>query len=238
MNDLSEKEQLDELRNWWQENRAWILSGVAIGIIAIVGYRMYTTQQLTAALQASTQFEELVDAVADNRLEAADSLAAGLFADYGGTVYAKQARLAMARLYMDRGRDADAADVLRPLATARGDDPLTRIGRLRLARILLYQGKPQEALDLLDVPGDSAFGARFNELAGDAHVALGNTDDAAAAYEKVLQDDAAAQTVNVQLVRMKLDDLPAAGEAPAPDATDTADTAQLPAEGTEEEPPQ
>ncbi|MBT8085027.1 MAG: tetratricopeptide repeat protein [Woeseia sp.] len=225
MNDLSEKEQIDELRGWWKENRAWVLSGIAIGLVAIIGFRMYKTQQLTSALQASVRFEELVDAVADNKLEQANSIAGTIFSENSETVYASQARLAMARLYMDRGRDADAVEVLRPLATASGNDPVQLVGRLRMARVLLYQGKPQEALDLLDEPADTAFAARFRELIGDAHAELGNVAEAATAYQSVLGDVAAQQTVNVQLVQMKLDDLPDLNAPTRPEATDDAASA-------------
>lgn len=222
MNDLSEKEQLDELRSWWQENRAWVLGGIAIGLVAIFGLRYYQGNQQESALQASARYEALVNEVADDDLEPAIEIANALFAENGDTVYAEQARLAMARLYMDRGRDADAAEVLRPLAQSRGDNPLRLVARLRLARVLLYQDKPQEALDLLEMPGDTAFAARFNEAIGDAHFALGNIAEAAAAYEAVLADTASQQTVNVQFVRMKLADLPDSADASATAATEEA----------------
>lgn len=208
MNDLSEKEQLDELRSWWKENQAWVLGGIAIGLLAIFGLRYYQSQQQEGALQASARYEALVNEVADDQLDPAIEIAATLFAEHGDTVYASQARLAMARMYMDRGRDADAAEVLRPLATSGGDDPLRLVARLRLARVLLYQDKPQEVLDLLKMPEDTAFAARYNEAIGDAHYALGNMTEAAAAYQAVLADSSAQQTVNAQFVRMKLADLP------------------------------
>lgn len=212
MNDLSEKEQLDELRAWWQENRAWVLGGIAIGIAAIVGFRMWGNAQMTMATEASAQYEALVDEVADDNLDPAKEIADNLFANYASTVYADQARLAMARLYMDRGRDADAAEVLRPLAGKRGSEPLIQVARLRLARILLYQDKPEEVLQLLEAPADSAFAARVNEVLGDAHFALGNIDAAADAYNAVLADAEGQQTVDAALVRMKLNDLPQADD--------------------------
>jgi predicted negative regulator of RcsB-dependent stress response len=96
------------------------------------------------------------------------------------------------------------------------------VARLRLARVLLYQDKPQEALDLLKMPDDTAFAARFNEAIGDANYALGNMAEAAAAYEAVLADTASQQTVNVQFVRMKLADLPDPADASTAAATEEA----------------
>ncbi len=185
-----------------------VLGGVGLGIALILGFRMYTTQQASEALAASAQYENLVEAVADGELEPARDIAATLFTDYGDTVYARQARLAMARLYMDRGRDADAAEVLRPLAESGGDDPLELVARLRLARVLLYQDKPAEVIDMLDVPADTAFAARYHEILGDAHYALGNLSQAAAAWSAALADARGQQTIDARLIRMKLDDLP------------------------------
>lgn len=217
MNDLSEKEQLDELRAWWKENRFLIIGGIALGIAIIAGFKLWNAQQLNSSLAASGHYEELLDQVSKQRLEPAREIADKLIQEHSSTIYADQARLAMARLYMDNGRDADAAEILRPLATGSGDKPMQLVARLRLASILLYQDKPQEVLDLLKLPRDSAFAARFNEVIGDAHVALGNIDEAAAAYNAVLADARGAQTVDSGLVQMKLGDLPDTSELAASD---------------------
>ena len=211
MNELSEKEQLDELRVWWQENRFLVIGGIALGIAIIAGFRLWTSSQSEQSLAASTRYEALIAEVADNKLEPARVIADELFSDYSATIYADQARLAMARLYMDSGRDADAAEVLRPLAVGSGDEPMQLVARLRLARILLYQDKPQEVLELLDASTDSAFAARYNEVIGDAHFALGNFDEAAAAYTAVLADVRGQQTIDAAFVQMKLSDLPESG---------------------------
>lgn len=216
MDDLSEKEQLDELRAWWRDNRGWILGGIIIGIAILVGWQQWTSSRASSAMEASGIYESLVEQTAADNLEPAREIAATLFDDYGNTVYADQARLAMARLYMDRGRDADAAAVLRPLSTRGGDEPLALIAKVRLARILLYQDKPEQALELLETPQNTAFAARLNELRGDAQYALGNPAKAAEAYTAVLADPRAQQTVDVNLVRMKLDDLPESAAAGAP----------------------
>lgn len=116
----------------------------------------------------------------------------------------------MARLYMDKGRDQDAADTLRGLVEGDADPALQQIGTLRLAKILLYQNKPQEVVDLLaDKSGDSAFAARFAEVLGDAYVALERYDDAADRYALALADDPQLPTVDRNLIQMKINDLPA-----------------------------
>jgi len=208
VNDLSEKEQLEEFRAWWSQNAWFVIGGLLLGIAGLVGWNFWQDRQASAEVAASSAYEALVEQVADGNQDEAGTLAAELFRDYDATPYAAQGRLAMARLYMDGGRDQDAADVLRPLAASGDGDVMTLVARHRLAQILLYQDKPQDVIDLIGTPGDTAFAARFHEVLGDAQLALGNLTQAREAYQAVLADARAAQTVNTALVRMKLDDLP------------------------------
>lgn len=232
MNDRSEQEQLEELKAWWQENRWYIIGGLALGIAVMVGWNVWQDRRAQSGLEASNLYESLVEQITEDNIEPAAELAGELYQRYDATPYAAQARLAMAQLYMDRGRDQDAADALRPLATG-GDEVLNLVARLRLANILLYQDQPQQVIELIGTPGETAFKARFNEVLGDAHRALGNVDEASEAYQAVLADASAAQTVNTRLVRMKLDDLP-----PRPAASDSpADEAPPPADATNPEAP-
>ena len=83
---------------------------------------------------------------------------------------------------------------------------------MRLARILLYQDKPQEVVDLLADQDDAAFAGLFAEMRGDAFAALGQITAAGDEYRTALADT--SQTVNRGIVQMKLVDLP---DTPAPD---------------------
>jgi predicted negative regulator of RcsB-dependent stress response len=154
--------------------------------------------------------------VFEGDLEDAQGIANQLSSNYANTAYAAQSKLAMARLYMDKNRDQDAADVLNELLEMRGNGALRHIGRVRLARILLYQDKPQEVLDLLEGQENDAFAGLYAEARGDAHAALGQIAEADEAYRLALADPTRA--VNTGLVQMKLLDLPEADSAADPAA--------------------
>ena len=94
----------------------------------------------------------------------------------------------------------------------------------RLAKVLLYQGKPQEVVDLFDASMAEAFMSRYNEVLGDAYVALEQYDDAADAYAIALSDNPQVPTVDLTLVQMKLNDLPEEGAEPAVDETLSTET--------------
>lgn len=222
MDDLqSEKEQIEEMRAWWAEYGRYVIAGVVLAVGLLVGYNQYQGNKLEAQVEASELYESLTVYVSDGNLEEAKIVADELATDYANTTYAAQSRLAMARLYMDKSRDQDAATALSELVAMRGNRELRHVGRLRLARVLLYQDKPQEVIDLLATQEDPAFNGLYSEALGDAYAALGQIDAAAEAYQLALSDT--TQTVNRGLVQMKLVDLP---DAPPPDDASGGEAAQ------------
>lgn len=232
MEDLSEKEQLDALRVWWAENGSYVMGGIIVGIVVIFGWNRWQTGVAETEIAASSLFEDVMDAAARGNLDAATVAADDLFSGYDDTPYAAQARLAMARLYMDNGRDQDAADVLSALVDSAPDSELTLVARLRLAKIFLYQDKAQDVVDLVKGMPASAFAARFNEVLGDAYVMLGSYAEAEAAYIVAMNDDPAVQTVDVSLIQLKINDLPLLTEATPvePESDEPADAVEESAE--------
>ena len=226
MDDLSEKEQIEAIRSWWQVNGRYIISGIVLGIALLVGWNYWNAQQRQAQFEASALFEALLVSVNDNAVAAAEATAARLYDEYARTHYALQSHLAMARLYMDAGRDENAAEELRSLLAKQRDAEMAHVARLRLARILLYQDKPQEVVDLLQGYADSAFAARYNETLGDAFAALGRIEDASVAYTAALADNPNIPTVDRNFVQMKIYDLPDVAVSDALEA-DVAESASV-----------
>jgi predicted negative regulator of RcsB-dependent stress response len=100
----------------------------------------------------------------------------------------------------------DAAAALQGLMAMGGVENFKHVGRVRLAKILLYQDKAEEVLTLLDGQDNAAFAARYAEARGDAYVALGRSADARKSYEAALQEQ--VPTIDQGLVQLKMLDLP------------------------------
>ena len=225
MDDLqSEKEQIEEMRAWWAEYGKFIIAGIVIAIAGLIGVNQYNAAQLTTQLEASERYEALVEHIVNGDLDGAEFVADDLVANFADTPYAAQSKLALARLYMDQNRDQDAAESLQQLLAMKADENLQNIGRLRLASILLYQEKPQEVVDLLKEFDAPAFSALANETLGDAYAALGDSKNAADAYNRALTDPSPTPTIDNALVQMKLIDLPEVAVADASQVDAAAET--------------
>lgn len=203
---LSEKEQIERMRTWWSEYGFYVVGGVVLGAAILFGLNRYQTAQVTAQEQASALYDALTEKVAGGDLEGAEVEAAELATAHGNSSYAAQSKLAMARLYMDKNRDLDATEALQGLMAMDGVENFKHVGRVRLAKILLYQDKAEEVLTLLDGQDNVAFAARYAETRGDAYVALGRFADARKSYEAALQEP--VPTIDQGLVQLKMLDLP------------------------------
>lgn len=201
---LTEKEQIEKIKEWWRENGWFLIGGMAIAVFAYFGYYKYQDYQNARAEQAADLLIRLRQTLEDDR-EGGNELLAELRAEHAGSPYADHASLLMARelLISDPTR---AAEELRTVMNTSKDPGLAFIARLRLARVLAYQEKFTEALGVLAVDNPGSFAARLNEIKGDIHVAMGEIDAARSAYTQALTA-AGSEGVDRNFVQMKLNDL-------------------------------
>lgn len=211
---LSEKEQLERLRQWWSENGWYLIGGVAIGALALFGWNQYTGYQERRSEEAAALYLNLQQAVAEDRAAEAEQLLERLRADYGGNAYTDQAGLMMARMHMTATAPDRAAAELRYVMENSDDPDLALVARLRLARVLAYREQYQDALALLEVSNVGHFAGAYREVAGDIHYALGDYAAARAAYLQALSGPG-ADALDRNLVQMKLNQLDSAAAAEA-----------------------
>ncbi|MBK5967828.1 YfgM family protein, partial [Thiorhodovibrio winogradskyi] len=56
----TDEEKAEAIKKWWKENGVAVVTGVAIGLAAIFGWRGWTGYQEQRGQQASLAFEELL----------------------------------------------------------------------------------------------------------------------------------------------------------------------------------
>lgn len=216
---LSEKEQIEQIRQWWKENGAWVVGGLVLGLSMLVGWNSWQSYVTSRAEEASSLYEQVRAEAAAGKVDLASELTATLRTDYAATPYADQASLELARLLVERGSLDEAAASLEYVMKSDDDPQMVLVARLRLAQVRMQQGMLDEALAALEIPDAGAFSARFSEMRGDIAVARGDWEMARSEYESVLSD--LAGPVNREVVEIKLNDLPQPVAAPVTEADPT-----------------
>ncbi len=208
---LSEREQADQLRNWLRENWIWLVAGVALTLAGYYGYRWWESRQASRAVAAGQRFEAMLDAIGAGRLEDGVKIAGEVTGDFADTPYADQATLVLARLDVDSGDFSAAEAKLARVADGSKDPDLRTVARLRLARVLLAQGRYDDALAALDKAAMPAIDARVLELRGDVRLAQGDREGALEQWRKaesaVAADPAAAGQIDAELLQLKIAEL-------------------------------
>jgi predicted negative regulator of RcsB-dependent stress response len=205
---LTDEQQADVVRKWIRENGGYMLGGLVIGLGGLFGWNQWQDYREVQAEQASELYEEIVLSMRDSRGTRADALLLDLQKDHSSSPYLDQARLMMAKFYLDRSEFELASNALADVVSGSRSSEMKHIARLRLARVRIQQQKLNEALDILtDTHPGSAFSARYHDLRGDIFHALNRPDDARSEYVAALSDVQQPPVVDRMYVQTKLDDL-------------------------------
>lgn len=214
--DLNEAEQVERLFAWWKENWAWLFSGIAIGLLILIGWFWWTGKQDSSAGQAGLLYRQLVAASDSNDFGRMEGIREQIDKDYSSTPYADQARLLVARMYVETGEYDKAATLLRQVADQAKDEELRAVAQVRLARVLIQADKWDEAIAMLKPDAAGGFTAIQQDVRGDAYFAKGDMEAARVAYAAALAAVPALSPDEQQVVELKLQDLAAEAGGPAP----------------------
>lgn len=205
---LSEDEDLERAKRFWKENGRSITAGVLLGLAGIAGYNGWQAWQKSEGENASMLFDNLRDPALP--ASSASTVAADLMDDYGGTPYAANGALLMAKREAEAGNFAEAGRYLEFVIDSGKDDGIRHIARIRLALVRLADNKPDEALIALDPVGrgdtGEEFASRYYELAGDAYAMIGDNEKARAAWLRS-QETLPPSSGNAGVLKMKIDNL-------------------------------
>jgi predicted negative regulator of RcsB-dependent stress response len=213
---LDEREQAEQLKNWFKENWLWLVAGVGIGLGGLFGFRAWDGHLDRRSQEAAVQFAQVLEALDRQGPEAGLALVDPLVEKYGSTPYADQARLVAARVHVESGDLDRAASRLKEVMEGSKDPELALVARLRLARVESAAGRHDSALALLDAVASPAIAPRVDELRGDVLLAKGDRAGALAAYERARDGATGPQStglVDSETLALKIDAL--SGPAPA-----------------------
>jgi predicted negative regulator of RcsB-dependent stress response len=185
--DLEEQEQLEQVKAFWKRWGnliTWVLTAILAAFAAWQGWNWYQRDQ---AAKAAAMYDEFDRALAAQDVDKAANAAGDLKTRFGGTAYAAQASLQVAKLQLDKGKADDAKQSLTWVAEQAADGaPYRDIARLRLAGLQLDAKAFDEAAKTLDAVKSPEFAALVADRRGDLALLQGKRDAAKAEYQKAL----------------------------------------------------
>lgn len=213
---LSEREQVDRIRQWWKENGAWIIVGLGGGLLALAGWTWWQNYQEERAEQASAIYSVVAEAAMEERVNEVRLGVERLAAGHAGSPYLQHARLALAGVSVRSGETDVAIEELEQVLADAADPQLKLVARLRLARVVLATGDHDRALQLVRGTEGGAFAAALLEVEGDALSARGDQAEAREAYQQAIAASVDAPgIIDEAFVQLKLEALGAAGPSDA-----------------------
>ncbi len=192
-------DQIEQLRRLWERyGRATVVVVVAVAV-GILGGRFYGTYQTRQAQQAAALYAAYQQPPAG---QTAAELAEQLRGEHPASSYATFAVFDQAAQAVQAGDPQQAVQQLRWVAEHAGQKTDRGLARLRLARVLLAQGKVAEAASALEHEAVGPSPAR-DELKGDIALAEGRPQQAREHYQQALAglagDAGAAALINLKL---------------------------------------
>lgn len=204
----TDEEKVEAIRKWWKENGTSVIAGVVIGLALVFGWRGWIQYRDGVRAQASAGFEQVLASVDLGQTESATEGAERLNQEFGSTPYAALGSLVAAKARYEAGDTAGAVAQLQRVLAKAPDPALSRLAAVRLARIQVADGQLEAAAATVQAHDDGlAFAGDFAAVRGDIAAARGDLVKAREEYERAI----AAGTGLPQLIRLKLDNLPAPG---------------------------
>jgi len=203
MSNMSDQEQIEMLKRWWKEYGVAIISGVVLFLIANYAIHYWHNYKSKQVEMASLTYSQFLSLDTSNRKDEANVLASGLERDYKHTPYASLAAFFEAK---DAVHDAhfDIAEQKFNWIISNASDKVFRdLARVRLARVLLEEKKPEQALIALNKIESGTFKAEALEIRGDVLVSLGKRSEADAVYKEAIAENI-TDNIESPLLKMKI----------------------------------
>ncbi len=200
---LSEDEQVEALKRWWQENGRSVVVGVVIGLGSVFGWQAWSQHQQQIAEQASHRFAQMQFAMEAGDHAAVEKQAELLAAEHADSSYTTFAALYKAKIKQEKGDNEGAQAELEWLLAHTTEPVLKQIARLRLVRILLEINDTDRAAVVLSQAGSDSFSGEFAALRGDLAQLQGDSAAAHKAYLEAIDQG----VTDANLLQMKIDQL-------------------------------
>lgn len=199
----TEEQQVEQLKNIWQEYGNVIIVGLVLGFGGFIGHGLYKENKLESEIGVAENYHQFLELSASED-EAFQNKGNEFIKANADSNYASLTALALAK---DSAEHKDWSQVEKYLVTAiekTNDEGIKALAQLRLARVQVQTEQYDAALATLANNLPESFKANVEEIKGDTYLKQGDKNKARAAYQAAI--DAAGAAGN-PVLQMKLDDL-------------------------------
>lgn len=213
----TEEEQIESLRRWWSENGRAVITGVVVGVVALVAWQAWSWYREEQTTAASALYAGMMNNIASGERAAIAEAAETLRSQYAGTTYATLGVMAAARAAVSEDDLEAAAGWLRFALGHADEAQLKPVVRARLARVAAARGNHEKALAVLEAEVPPTFTGLYAAIRGDVLAAQGKTEAAVSAWRQALAAEQPPPTPG--LIRRKINRHAAGDKAPLSEAT-------------------
>ncbi len=202
---LTDEEQAERLKRWWEQNGTSLVVGVALAVAAVVGWRYYQSYVQDRADAASDLFASYVDA--RNEAASTEDQLATIDTEFEGSGYHVFTLLYRADDEIEAEDWEEALALLERAVQLADVDTLKDIARYRLAKVLYQLDRLTDCEAELAAIRSSGLEALVAALSGDVFVARGDNERARIAYQSAIdaaRRDPADPVLGVELMELKL----------------------------------
>ena len=205
---LTEQEQVQQLKNWIKQYGPTVIAGIVIALMITTGWHYWQNYQNKILMHASSVYDEMLTLRAQGNSNGTLVQAKKLVSHYPKTPYAQMAAFMLARDAVLKKNYPEAISQLNWVMDHAGNYAIQQVARLRNARILITEKKPEEAIKLLSTVDDVTYNGSIDEVRGDAYVSMNDLASAREAYRLALNELPDAE-VSRPILQMKLDNIAA-----------------------------
>ncbi|AFI83980.1 YfgM family protein [Methylophaga nitratireducenticrescens] len=208
----SDDEKGEAIKSWWRENGRSVITGVILGGAVIFGGRYWINFQQAKTENAAAMYQQVQMTISQADLTAAEDMTQELMQSYPSTPYAAFATLELAAEQLRNDQAEAALEYLSWTADKAKLSAQKDLARLRMARVLMDQGKYDQAFELTQQTVSDGFVSLFAEVQGDIYLAQEKQTQAYEAYVEAIS------TMNMDdprktLLEMKRDDVAVINES-------------------------
>jgi predicted negative regulator of RcsB-dependent stress response len=198
----TEEEQADAIKKWIKSNGPAIILGIALGLGGLKGWEYWQQKQLQNSAVASAEYEAQLLQIESTAIAELEAQFAAYKTRNENLTYNNFLQLKLAKRAVESGDFDVASTALNKVIAEPANAAVKHTATLRLARVLIANGKADDAIAMLNTDAES-YKFLYAQVRGDAYLAKGEVEQARQAY-LMAQNGAPTSNPNLQ---MKIDNL-------------------------------